>query len=200
MHIALHVWLQHIGHDKCHISLFFYTKFNVFWAPSWPSSRKFNLASSRHYPSFIFIRSSKNLGFGNAMKLGTDVSTCFRCDATFLFSEFRLILFFSKAAVSGKFRAITHSGFTPSPAASLCSPSLMISKGGALDSGPGSLGQAQNLPKTATSHSLRKKKKKKKIPLPPSAQTWKFPKCTLVFSFKPEEVYLLLSMEEGWGK
>lgn len=158
MHIALYVWLQH---DKWYIPLFFHTKFNVFWAPSWPSSRKFNLTSSKHYPSFIFIRSSKNLGFGDAIKLGTDVSTCFRCDATFMFSEFRVTLFFSKAAVSGKFRAITHSGFTPSPAASLCSPSLMISKGGALDSGPGSLGQNSKHPRLLLLTLSEKRKKEK---------------------------------------
>lgn len=198
MHIALYVWLQH---DKWYIPLFIHTKFNVFLAPSWPSSRKFNLASSKHYPSFIFIRSSKNLGFGDAIKLGTDISTCFRCDETFMFSEFRVILFFSKGAISGKFRAITHSGFTSSPGASLCSPSLMASKGGALDSGPCSLGQSSKHPRLLLlTLSEKRKKKKKKNPLPPSAQAWKFPKCTLVFSSKPEKICLLLSMEEIWEK
>ena len=160
------IWLQHIGQDKYHIPLFFYTKFNVFWAPSWPSSRKFNLACFRHYPSFIFIRSSNNLGFGDAIKLGTDISTCFRCDATFLFSEFRFILSFSKAAVSGKFRAITNRGFSPSPAASHCSPSLMVSKSGTLDLPWQSWAELKFHPRLLL-HTLSEGKKKKVLCLHP---------------------------------
>ena len=52
------------------------------------------------------------------------ISTCFRQGAALL----SILFFFSKAATSGKFRANTHRGFSPSPATSLCPCPKMMSK------------------------------------------------------------------------